>query len=147
MRFPSWLQKVEKVDATKPCTLNVLPKDIEGARPENGAKCVAARCVKRALGAKHVYFYRTTAYILFGDGRPVERFVTSGALLRNVIHPLDTGKLGRIKPGRYDLLPPPESYRLGKAVENRTSRTLAGQTTLVRRKYKARRMLGRIRSA
>src|SRR5262249_55094808 len=76
----------------------------------NGAKCVMAQAGQR-LGAKSVYFYRTTAWVDFGTG-PILRFVTSHAIYKNIIEPFDRGDRDAIACGHYPLTPPKKSKSL-----------------------------------
>jgi hypothetical protein len=151
--LPKWLREREKVDASQGCTVNVTDGDIERAKPQNGAHCALARCAKRAFGARHAFFYRSTGYVEFGDGRPVERFVPSKPLFHDVIAPLDAGRFKAIKPGRYELLPPPPSRRQGEAMKRRKrlealrDKGLAPPPKKRKRKKKLRPVVGRIHSA
>jgi hypothetical protein len=146
-RLPKWVQGRQVVDATKGCTINVRAEDIKNAVSQDGKRCVAARCAKRAFGAKHAYFYRTTCYIEFANKQPVERFVIPHRLRKKVVDPLDTGHLEEIEPGRYELKPPPKSYKLGQAAKNRVARLLAGKVPTKRLPFKRRPMLGRVHAA
>lgn len=151
IRLPAWVITGTVGDAPRDCTLNIREDHKHSAVPNKGDECVAAQCALRSLGAVHVYFYRTTAYVQFDHGGPVWRFVVSAALLRDVIKPLDAGRPEDIVPGLYDLLAPTASQRLGAAVKRRTAlriRREQGQAPPAkRRKYKARPMVGRMRSA
>lgn len=151
MSLPQWVNAGTVVDATRAATLNIRERDIATAVPNKGDECVAARCALRALDAVHVYFYRGTAYVQLDNDGPVERFVVSAAMRRDVIVPLDAGHPDRIKSGRYDLVPPTGSARLGQAVKRRTAlrirREQGDAPPPTRREYRARPMVGRIRSA
>lgn len=63
------------------------------------------------IGAKAVYFYRTTAWVDFGDG-PIVRFGTSKAIYNNVIAPFDDGDREHVLPGIYHLTPLAPSHGL-----------------------------------
>lgn len=91
----------------------------------NGAACIMANAGQR-LGAKAVYFYRTTAWIDFGEG-PIVRFETGKSVYANVIEPFDAGDRERVKPGLYHLTPP------------RPSQTLPAKRAVQARKDQARR--------
>lgn len=103
-------------DATQPLSLYIHEGDIGEAfacaAQGNGAACVMAQAGTR-IGAKAVYFYRTTAWIDFGTG-PVVRFSTSKAIYNNVIAPFDEGKREDVLPGIYHLTPPSPAKSLGK---------------------------------
>lgn len=94
-------------DATQTLSLFVQDHDISEAflcaAQGNGSACVMAQAGTR-IGAKAVYFYRTTAWIDFGDG-PIVRFKTTKAIYDNVIAPFDDGDRSRVKPGIYHLTP------------------------------------------
>lgn len=102
-------------DATQPLSLFIQEGDIEEAfacaAQGNGASCVMAQAGKR-IGAKSVYFYRTTVWVDFGDG-PIVRFNTSKQVYHNVIDPFDRGARDEIVGGIYHLVPPTRSRRLG----------------------------------
>lgn len=92
----------------------------------NGASCVMAQAGTR-IGAKAVYFYRTTAWIDFGEG-PIVRFATSKAIYTNVIAPFDDGDRDRVKPGIYHLTPFTASTSLaGGRVRNANRANPAGK--------------------
>lgn len=94
-------------DSTQTLSLFVQQDDVSEAfacaAQGNGSSCVMAQAGTR-IGAKAVYFYRTTAWIDFGDG-PIVRFQTSKAIYTNVIAPFDDGDRDRVKPGIYHLTP------------------------------------------
>lgn len=109
-------------DATQSLSLYIQDNDISEAfacaAHGNGSACVMAQAGKR-IGAKAVYFYRTTAWIDFGEG-PIVRFKTTQAIYKNVIAPFDDGDRERVKPGIYHLTPfsPGESLS-GRRARNR----------------------------
>lgn len=102
-------------DATQTLSLYINEGDINEAfacaAQGNGASCVMAQAGMR-IGAKAVYFYRTTAWVDFGDG-PIVRFKTSSAIYNNVIDPFDKGEKEAVRPGIYHLTPPEKSRQLG----------------------------------
>lgn len=94
-------------DASQTLSLFVQSDDINEAfacaAQGNGSACVMAQAGRR-IGAKAVYFYRTTAWIDFGYG-PIVRFKTTKAIYENVIAPFDDGDRSRVRPGIYHLTP------------------------------------------
>lgn len=94
-------------DATTTLSLFVTKADVDEAfacaAQGNGSSCVMAQAGTR-IGAEAVYFYRTTAWVDFGDG-PIVRFQTSKAIYDNVIAPFDDGERDHVKPGIYNLTP------------------------------------------
>lgn len=116
--LPKWVKEQAASrgygDSLEPITLFVTQEDIstafDCAAQGNGSQCVMAQAGQR-LGAKVVYFYRTTAWIDFGTG-PILRFKTARAIYRNVIEPFDRGDRDAVKGGVYHLMPPPESSSL-----------------------------------
>lgn len=111
-------------DATQPLSLYIHEGDISEAfacaAQGNGAACVMAQAGTR-IGAKAVYFYRTTAWIDFGSG-PVVRYSTSKAIYNNVIAPFDEGKREDVLPGIYHLTPASPSELLGKNRDRKRAR-------------------------
>lgn len=103
-------------DATQTLSLFVNEADVTEAfacaAQGNGSACVMAQAGTR-IGAKAVYFYRTTAWVDFGYG-PIVRFQTSKAIYDNVIAPFDDGDRDRVKPGIYHLTPFNESRTLSR---------------------------------
>lgn len=101
-------------DATAALSLFVNEHDISEAfacaAQGNGSSCVMAQAGAR-LGAKSVYFFRTTAWVDFGEG-PIVRFQTSKSIYNNVIEPFDRGDRERVVPGIYHLTPPKPSRDL-----------------------------------
>lgn len=94
-------------DATQTLSLFVKGDDINEAfacaAQGNGSACVMAQAGKR-IGAKAVYFYRTTAWVDFGYG-PIVRFQTTKSIYENVIAPFDEGDRDHVQPGIYHLTP------------------------------------------
>ncbi|OCH81771.1 hypothetical protein [Gordonia sp. UCD-TK1] len=101
-------------DATQTLSLFIQDGDVSEAfacaAQGNGSACVMAQAGKR-IGAKSVYFYRTSAWIDFGYG-PIVRFKTSKAIYDNVIAPFDDGDRSRVLPGIYHLTPHTNSMSL-----------------------------------
>lgn len=94
-------------DATQTLSLFIQHDDINEAfacaAQGNGSACVMAQAGKR-IGAKAVYFYRTSAWVDFGEG-PIVRFKTTKSIYDNVIAPFDDGDRDRVRPGIYHLTP------------------------------------------
>jgi hypothetical protein len=116
--LPKWVKqnaaKRGYGDALDPLSLFVTEDDIDEAfacvAQGDGAKCVMAQAGTR-LGAKSLYFYRTTAWIDFGTG-PILRFLVPKSIQRNIIDPFDHGKRRGIVSGVYPLTPPLNSRSL-----------------------------------
>lgn len=121
--LPKWVKEaaVERGygDSLDSISLFVTDDDIAAAfdcaAQGNGSKCVMAQAGMR-LGAKSVYFYRTTAWVDFGTG-PILRFNTPNAVYRNVIEPFDRGDREAVKAGIYPLTPPSNSKSLKRRRE------------------------------
>ena len=115
MARPAWAKGLVIQDAKQLATINIRGRDITGAVPNRGDCCVAARCTVRALDAHLVYFYRSVAYVMWDEDRPVLRYKLSAALIKNVVEILDDDRRdnSEIRPGTYSLLPPPPAQRLG----------------------------------
>jgi hypothetical protein len=121
--LPKWVkeQAAERGygDALEAISLFVTEADIaeafDCAGHGDGAKCVMAQAGRR-LGAKSVYFYRTTAWVDFGTG-PILRFQTSQSIFRNIIEPFDRGDQEAITGGVYPLTPPTNSRSLKRRRE------------------------------
>lgn len=111
-------------DARQSLSLFVTEADVSEAfacaAQGNGAACVMAQAGTR-IGAKAVYFYRTTAWVDFGSG-PIVRFQTSKSIYNNVIAPFDEGKRDSVLPGIYHLTPPVGVARLDAARRNAAKR-------------------------
>ncbi|WP_281712267.1 hypothetical protein [Dermacoccus nishinomiyaensis] len=101
-------------DASTPLSLYVNDHDISEAfacaAQGNGSSCVMAQAGTR-IGAKAVYFFRTTAWVDFGQG-PIVRFQTAKSIYNNVIEPFDRGERDDVIPGIYHLMPPTMSQTL-----------------------------------
>lgn len=111
-------------DATQPLSLYIHEGDIgeafDCAAQGDGSMCVMAQAGKR-IGAKSVYFYRTMAWVDFGQG-PIVRFQTSRAIYNNVIEPFDKGARDEVQPGIYHLTPPSPCRSLGRDRERARNR-------------------------
>lgn len=116
--LPKWVKDAAETrgygDALEPISLYVTDADIDSAfkcaAQGNGSKCVMAQAGQR-LGAKSVYFYRTTAWVDFGTG-PILRFLTTKSVYDNVITPFDKGERENVNGGIYPLTPPTKSNSL-----------------------------------
>ena len=121
--LPQWIRDAAGSrgygDSTSDLSLMVTRDDIELAFAEaaqgNGEACVMAKAGTR-LGVNHVYFYRTTAWVDFGDG-PIARFQTSNDIWTHIIRPFDEGDKRPVRPGLYHLLAPTNRQSL-KTVRN-----------------------------
>lgn len=121
--LPKWVKESAEArgygDALEPISLYVTDDDISAAfdcaAEGNGSKCVMAQAGQR-LGAKSVYFYRTTAWVDFGTG-PILRFATTRNIYRNVIDPFDRGDRENVTGGIYPLTPPTNSGSLKRRRE------------------------------
>lgn len=137
-------------DATQPLSLYVTEGDVDEAfacaAQGNGSSCVMAQAGTR-LGAKAVYFYRTTAWMDFGTG-PIVRFETSKSIYDNVIAPFDEGDRDRVMPGIYHLTPPRPSStipvkRANQAKHNHPAgKKQDGSKSLVMRAHTERVVMG-----
>jgi hypothetical protein len=112
-------------DATQTLSLYIHEGDIGEAfacaAQGNGSACVMAQAGMR-IGARAVYFYRTTAWIDFGVG-PIVRFMTSRAIYNNVIAPFDRGDRDNVQPGIYHLTPPTPARGLDREKNRKRDRT------------------------
>ena len=119
--LPKWVREIAESrgygDSTQPLSLYINAGDIEEAfacaAQGNGSSCVMAQAGRR-IGAKSVYFYRTTAWVDFGEG-PLIRFATSNSIYRNVIEPFDQGDRESIAPGIYHLMPPSKQNSIARS--------------------------------
>lgn len=119
-------------DAMQPLSLYIHEGDVTAAfdcaAHGDGSMCVMAQAGKR-IGAKAVYFYRTVAWVDFGQG-PVVRFRTSRSIYNNVIEPFDRGDREGILTGIYHLVPPSASKTLD--YDRQRLRGRSGPTGVVR---------------
>lgn len=110
--LPKWVRETAESrgygDSAQPLSLYINDDDVSEAfacaAQGNGSSCVMAQAGRR-IGAKSVYFYRTSAWVDFGTG-PLVRFHTSSAIYNNVIEPFDRGDRDSVAPGIYHLMPP-----------------------------------------
>lgn len=132
--LPEWVKKAAASrgygDAVASLSLFITDDDIKEALAEamhgDGTACVMAKAGRR-LGAKEVYFYRTTAWVDFGKG-PVVRYRTSKDIWTHVIEPFDKGAKRDIRPGLYHLLPPTPGQSLEALRKRQIRRSQAGTT-------------------
>ncbi len=121
--LPKWARQAAVTrgygDSQQSLSLFIQDGDIaeafDCAAQGNGSACVMAQAGKR-IGARSVYFYRTTAWVDFGVG-PIVRFKCSQQIYQNVIAPFDRGDRDAIAPGIYHLTPPQPSGRLARLRE------------------------------
>lgn len=116
-------------DATQPLSLFIQNDDIDEAfscaAQGDGSQCVMAQAGKR-IGAKSVYFYRTTAWVDFGIG-PIVRYKTTKSIYDNVIAPFDDGDRSRVKTGIYHLTPFTGSTSLAGMRSRKKAKNPAGR--------------------
>lgn len=125
--LPIWVRQAAEQrgygDATAPLSLFITEDDVNNAFIEvahgNGSACVMAQAGTR-IGAKHVYFYRTTAWVDYGTG-PIVRYQTSSDIWTHIIRPFDKGHRKSVRPGLYHLLPASDGKTL-KAERVRTAK-------------------------
>lgn len=98
------------IDAKRPITLHITPKDCANANPKEPSTCAAAKCIKRELGAIESRVHLGRVYIRQNKGN-WQRYQTPSAL-RNEIISFDRG--GTFEPGEYTLLPIRPSHLMGK---------------------------------
>lgn len=96
------------VDAKKPISLDLSKADIKKAINKDPAHCAFAVCAVRTLKADEVLVYRTRAYLRFG-GQWVRYVVPPATAIELLI--FDRG--GKVEGGKYRLLPPSPTNRLG----------------------------------
>lgn len=116
--LPQWVRdeaaKRGYGDSTEPLSLYIQTDDIAKAfacaAHGDGSACVMAQAGRR-IGARSVYFYRTTAWVDFEDG-PIVRFHVPKQVHSDVIEPFDRGDRQNVLPGLYHLMPPPASQSL-----------------------------------
>ncbi len=126
--LPKWVREAAESrgygDSQQPLSLFIQDDDIAEAfacaAQGNGSACVMAQAGKR-IGARSVYFYRTTAWVDFGSG-PIVRFKCSKQIYANVISPFDRGDRDAIAPGIYHLTPPNASGKLSRLREKAAAR-------------------------
>lgn len=133
--LPKWVREAAETrgygDSKKPLSLYITNDDIDEAfacaAHGNGSACVMAQAGTR-IGANAVYFFRTTAWVDFGEG-PIVRFQTSRQVYDNVISPFDKGDKDAIAPGIYHLTPPKSSnsLRARRAKNKKRVKSTAGK--------------------
>ena len=104
-------------DATSDITIFVNQDDIKRGLEIDALECAAAQCLQRAMGAKKVAMFLSTAYVQLPNETDVTRYMVPPLLRKNVVKPQDEGRIGI--PGVYNLLAPKLGNRLGQAVMRR----------------------------
>jgi hypothetical protein len=148
--LPSWVKEISTTrgygDAVYPLSLYVTDEDIDRAFEEvahgDGNACAMAQAGSR-LGAQRVYFYRTTAWVDFGDG-PILRFSTGSDVYRHVIEPFDRGVRPEMHAGIYHLLPPNKSKSLATLRTKKTDPERKGTGSTNPKPYMGRVVMGAI---
>lgn len=131
--LPRWVRETAESrgygDSTQPLSLYINADDIDEAfscaAQGNGSSCVMAQAGRR-IGAKSVYFYRTTAWVDFGEG-PLVRFRTSNSIYNNVIEPFDRGERESVAPGIYHLMPPSKGSSIARSRGRARSKKRSGE--------------------
>ena len=101
------------IEATKPISITVTPRDVAVGRPGEENFCVLAQATKRSLGefADEAVFRRTTAYVSLGN--VIRRYIIRDRAIGRAIVDYDRTKVWRL-PKRLviHLSPPCLSQRL-----------------------------------
>jgi hypothetical protein len=97
------------IDATRDRELEILERDCTNGDRRKPGTCAAARAAKRELHARDVRVHITRVYIRSNDGN-FQRYIASEPLKQEVVV-FDRG--GRMMPGKYMLLAPKKSQRIG----------------------------------
>lgn len=144
MARPEWMLGREILDSNKHVGINIRARDVVGAVPLNGEKCVIGRCVLRALDAQYIWVYRSKAYVAWDDDGPIYRYVLPQPLVENVVKVLDDPERdnSEIKPGMYELRAVPPGQRLGVDRRARSDAKKRGP-----KKDRGHRVMGRITAA
>lgn len=96
------------VDAEEPLTLDVKGLDIARARQKNAKCCAYARACKRAVPlVEEAYFFRSTAYLQYGDR--LVRYTLPVSMQKEIVS-FDRAKA--MTPGSYTLYAVPTSQKL-----------------------------------
>lgn len=99
---------LKMVDAKKPLTLEVTEKDIKGSRSKDPRHCAFAEACKRgSKGVIAAYFFRSTAWLEYGD--KMVRYMLPSSVQKEIVA-FDRG--GLTAPGSYQLSPPKGSHLL-----------------------------------
>lgn len=88
-------------NATRPIIVGVAVDDILKSRTKNSKCCAFARAAKREPGVRAAYFFRSTAFLEFGDR--MVRYDLPQAVQKEIVS-FDRG--GVMAPGQYELKPP-----------------------------------------
>lgn len=141
MAKPKWMKNIPCKDAEVPVTINIRQHHIDEAVASSATQCVVALCTLRALDAKHVWIYRSKAYVVWDDGQPIRRYQNSQDLIKRVINPLDSGHPELIQPGMYTLNVPTPAQALGR------DRRAKNPGTRRKRIDRGHRMIGRLNAS
>lgn len=98
-------------DAKRDLTLEILVRDITGAKPKDVTACAAARAAKRICHALEVRVYMSVTYIL-QQNKVWERFMTPPSLAREIVVIDRSG--GHFSPGEYLMKAPYPTRQLGR---------------------------------
>jgi len=105
-------------DATRPIVVGVAVDDILKSRTKNSKCCAFARAAKREPGVRAAYFFRSTAFLEFGDR--MVRYSLPQSVQKEIVS-FDRG--GIMAPGEYELRPPRQD-RESSARPARQARTV-----------------------
>lgn len=114
-----WWHGLQVIEAKKPISIHVLPKDIKGAVQQNVDACVFARAIQRMFENRHVSFWKSKAYLELpqeGGSSKAMRYVLPKAMSA-VIALFD--KTGQCPIDGFTLLPPPPSETLAAKARQR----------------------------
>ncbi len=97
-------------DAREPLVLEVKKSDITKALQKNSRCCAYARACKRsqsASGLKEAFFFRSTAYLEYGD--KMVKYALPPSVQKEIVS-FDRAKV--MAPGVYKISPPSKSQRI-----------------------------------
>lgn len=124
------------IDAKHDLELEIVSRDCKGGDPLRPESCAAARAARRQFDAYDVRIHLTRVYIRTNKGN-WQRYIASDRLHQEVIV-FDRG--GEMMPGKYMLLSPKKSQRIGQYHKGKKSARAT-------KKHRKHRFVERVRAA
>lgn len=97
------------IDARRDLELEIAPRDCRNGDSKDPASCAVAHAARREVNAHDVRIHLSRVYIRTNEGN-WQRYTTSAPLQKEIIV-FDRG--GEMMPGKYMLLAPKKSQRIG----------------------------------
>lgn len=144
----TWITKrakalgLKKLDAKAPLRLEVTAHDVKTSSKKDPTCCAFANATKRQYKVKAAYFFRSTAWLEYADGRLV-RYLLPVSMQKEIVA-FDRNKT--MEPGVYEVKPPARSATMAAIKRRGAKRPGRHEPGKTGRKQKVRHATSNVRT-